>query len=224
MESLVSVIIPVYNVRPYLREALDSVINQTYQNLEIIIVDDGSTDGSGEVCDEYKADSRVRVVHQENQGLSGARNTGLDHMTGEYVAFLDSDDAFHPDMVGTMMEAMLRHGAELAVCGYNTFETEGSLQQAKREACFQFEKEEELTGAEAFQRILEGRIPVYAWNKLYKKTIWRQLRYPEGHVFEDSRVIPYVMEQCERVVVIPRILADYRVRKRALPGSIRPRI
>ncbi len=216
MKPLVSVIIPVYNVRPYLREALDSVINQTYRNLEIIIVDDGSTDGSGVICDEYKKDSRVRVIHQENRGLSGARNTGLDEMTGEYVAFLDPDDALHPDMVEVMMEALLRHGAELAVCGYNTFKTEGSLQQAKRGTCFQFEKEEEYTGAEAFQKVLQGRIPEFAWNKLYKKTIWSQLRYPEDHVYEDIYVIPYGMDYCERTVVIPQILADHRKKK----GSI----
>ena len=90
--ELVSVIIPVYNVQPYLREALDSVIHQTYSNLEIIIIDDGSTDGSGRICDEYaEQDQRIKVIHQENKGLSSTRNAGLDRMTGEIVAFLDSD-------------------------------------------------------------------------------------------------------------------------------------
>ena len=132
MEPLVSVIIPVYNVLPYIREALDSVLHQTWQRLEIFIVDDGSDDGSEAVCDEYRRDDRVIVIHQENRGLSGARNTGLDRMTGEYVAFLDSDDAFHPEMIQRMLEAVRRTGAELAVCGYEIRRSEGRLTGAGR--------------------------------------------------------------------------------------------
>ncbi len=96
MDPLVSVIVPVYNVLPYLQEALDSLIGQTYRELEIILIDDGSTDGSGDVCDEYaERDQRINVIHQENKGLSAARNVGLDEANGDYIAFLDPDDAFH---------------------------------------------------------------------------------------------------------------------------------
>jgi glycosyltransferase involved in cell wall biosynthesis len=98
MVNLVSVIIPVYNVAPFLRESLDSVINQTYTDLEIIIIDDGSTDSSGLICNEYTMDCRVKVVHQSNGGLSVARNIGLDIFRGDYVTFLDPDDVFMPDM------------------------------------------------------------------------------------------------------------------------------
>ena len=102
-DPLVSVIIPVYNVEPYLKEALDSVLDQSYQNLEIILIDDGSTDRSGKICDDYsETDDRIRVIHQENKGLSSARNKGLDLMHGELVAFLDPDDAYHPDYVSAM--------------------------------------------------------------------------------------------------------------------------
>ena len=118
MEPLVSVIIPIYNVRPYLCEALDSVLRQTYRNLEILIIDDGSDDGSEEICDEYgKKDSRITVIHQKNRGLSAARNVGLNRMRGDYIAFLDPDDAFHPDMIRCLMEALQRNEAEIAVCG-----------------------------------------------------------------------------------------------------------
>ena len=126
MEPLVSVIIPVYNVRPYLREALESVLGQTYRNLEILIINDGSNDGSEAVCDEYeKKDPRITVVHQENKGLSTARNVGLNRRTGDYVAFLDPDDAFHPDMIWILMGALRRNGAKIAVCGIISSRTEG---------------------------------------------------------------------------------------------------
>ena len=108
---LVSVIVPVYNVLPYLRESLESVINQTYEDLEIIIVDDGSTDGSDVVCEEYAKDSRVKVIHQKNHGLSAARNVGLDLARGDYIAFLDSDDVYLPDMIQTMVEGIKKSRA-----------------------------------------------------------------------------------------------------------------
>ena len=105
---MISVIVPVYNVEPYLEEAIESVIHQTYTNLEIILVDDGSTDGSGRICDRYqKKDSRIKIIHQENRGLSAARNAGLDICKGGMIAFLDSDDAFCKDMLQKMSDAML---------------------------------------------------------------------------------------------------------------------
>ena len=140
MSPLVSVIVPVFNVLPFLREALDSVIHQTYRNLEILIVDDGSTDGSGEVCDEYLIDPRVRVIHQPHQGLSAARNAALDRMAGalirvkdqvmagEIVAFLDSDDVFFPDAIQTMLSAMQRTDADIVMGGYAYRESKPSAE------------------------------------------------------------------------------------------------
>ena len=143
MEPLVSVIIPVYNVVHYLREAIDSVINQTYKNLEIIIIDDGSTDGSSGVCDQYLSDPRITVIHQENRGLSGARNTGLSAITGEYVAFLDSDDAFYPGMIQTMIMEIKKNNADLAVCGFYAIRTDKQLlhhaNQTHKGFCFREE-------------------------------------------------------------------------------------
>lgn len=104
---MVSVIIPVYNVSMFLHEAIDSVIHQTYQNLEIILIDDGSSDGSEKICDEYKTDRRVKVIHQKNQGLSAARNVGLDIMTGKYVAYLDADDRYLPNMIYEMVNSIV---------------------------------------------------------------------------------------------------------------------
>lgn len=216
MELRVSVIIPVYNVLPFLREALDSVINQTYRALEIIIIDDGSTDGSDAVCDEYQTDSRVKVIHQENHGLSGARNTGLNHVTGDYVAFLDPDDAFCPDMIKIMMDILLNQNADMVTCGYDVYETEGQLTEAKPINCIVPSKDTVLTAAEVLNAMLEGKYSVCVWNKLYKRKILEDLRFPEGHVYEDVYIAPFIIEQCERITVISRALVHHRQRE----GSI----
>lgn len=113
---VISVIIPVYNVAPYLREALNSVVNQTYYSLEILVIDDGSTDGSGSICDEYKTDSRVTVIQQPNRGLSNARNTGLDAATGDFIAFLDPDDAWHLSFIEELFFAIT--DADIVVSRY----------------------------------------------------------------------------------------------------------
>jgi len=216
VEPLISIIIPVYNVLPYLREALDSIIHQTWKKLEIIVVDDGSMDGSGEVCDEYAIDPRVKVIHQENRGLSGARNTGLDHMTGEYVAFLDPDDAFHPEMIERLYDAMYRSGAELALCDYDTFITEGPLTAAKKKESVSFRKEEVLSRQEVLRILAAGKYPMVVWNKLYSGSLWNDLCFPVGLVYEDVRIAPLILEQCSHIIITPQMLVHHRRR----PGSI----
>ncbi|MBR0438369.1 MAG: glycosyltransferase family 2 protein [Clostridia bacterium] len=132
MGSLISVIIPVYNVEVYLEEALQSVRDQTYGNLEIIIIDDGSTDGSGGICERSAAeDPRFRVICQENRGLSAARNRGLDVSTGEYIAFLDPDDAYLPSFMEKMLTAMERDGTDICECRYALCRTEEHMTTPK---------------------------------------------------------------------------------------------
>ena len=127
-EPLVSVIVPVYNVCAYLEESLDSVLRQSHERLEILIVDDGSTDGSGEICERYaEKDPRIRVFRQNNRGLSAARNVGLDNASGEYIAFLDSDDAFHERMIQTLLDVLRLQKADIAVCGVSVHRTEGRM-------------------------------------------------------------------------------------------------
>lgn len=125
-EKLISIIVPVYNVEKYLKECIDSVISQTYKNLEIILVDDGSTDKSGEICDEYsKKDSRIKVIHKENGGLSDARNVALDIAKGEYIGFVDSDDYVEKDMFETLYKLAEEHNTEISsISFYKTLENE----------------------------------------------------------------------------------------------------
>ena len=212
---LVSVIIPVYNVEPYLDEAINSVIQQTYGNLEIIIIDDGSTDGSGKRCDYYAAkDSRIVVFHQENRGLSSARNAGLDHATGEIVSFLDPDDAFRPEMIQTLLQEMLRYQADIAVCGFFNFETEklmtfGADKEAKTESVV-------VDRNEVFLRIVERQIDTAVWNRLYKREVWENLRFPDGHVYEGTFTVFDIFGMARKIVLLDEKLVLHRIR----PGSI----
>ena len=219
MNVKVSVIIPVFNVRPYLREALDSVINQTYRNLEIIIVDDGSTDGSELICDEYKKDPRVKVIHQENRGLSGARNTGLSVMTGEVVSFLDPDDAYCPDMIEKMLKRMQETQADLVSCNWLIYTTTGRMDQSKPVAASRYQ-EEVMTAAQTFNRMTRSQFTWAVWNKLYVRKLWDNVRYPEGRVYEDVLVMPLILEQCGTVAAMKDYLMRYRRRKGSITGTL----
>ena len=216
MEPLVSVIIPVYQVLPYLQESIDSVLHQTYSNLEILIVDDGSTDGSGAVCDEYaKQDARVRVIHQENRGLSCARNAGLDAASGELIAFLDSDDAYMPEMISRLVDALQQAGADIACCGFTRHCTEGKLHRSKM--CSRFQPEEgSLSSAEALHALVDGRLNYSVWNRVYRRSIWQNLRFPAGRNYEDLAVAFELFERAAKTVVLPDLLMMYRIRN----GSI----
>ena len=222
MGPLVSVIVPVYNVLPFLREALDSVIHQTYKNLEIIVLDDGSTDGSGEICDEYLSDPRVIVIHQENRGLGRARNAGLDRMTGEFVAFLDSDDAFAPSMIEKKVDKITRNQADICMCGFRYCRTTGRMDafQDRKPKVFSPGPEQLLSPSEALNRLVRARTgwPV-AWNKLYRQSLWNGIRFPEGCLYEDIQTMCPVFEKCGSILLIPDCLMDYRVRKNSITQS-----
>jgi glycosyltransferase involved in cell wall biosynthesis len=213
-KELITIIIPVYNVYPYLAEAIDSVLRQTYDNLEIIIIDDGSSDGSGQLCDEYaRRDNRVSVVHQENAGLSGARNTGLEMATGAVIAFLDSDDAYHPDCIKIMMSTMVREKVDIVVCDYSLHHTTGKMVQRNRRLN---EEKTIYNRRDALCALADGYIDHHAWGKLYSRKLWEGIRYPVGRVYEDIDTTYRVIDLCDKVCVLSQLL--YLHRKRS--GSI----
>lgn len=203
---LISVIIPVYNVEKYLHRCLDSVIAQTYQNLEIICVDDGSIDDSGKICDQYAVrDARIKVIHQENQGLSAARNKGLDAAEGEYIAFVDSDDYILEDMYKKMLDKLLNYNVDLCVCQWQ-YEFSDGRQVVKKKNIGPT-----IYGRKAsleFARFLyrgnyENGVVVAAWNKLYRRALLDTIRF-EGRIHEDDafngrimakNISVYVMEE-----------------------------
>ena len=216
MEPLVSVIIPVYNVRRYLCESVKSVLRQTYRNFEILLIDDGSDDGSGALCDRLGSrDSRIRVIHRENGGLSAARNTGLAAMTGALVAFLDSDDAYTPDFLRVMVAALTQSGADIAVCRYAICRTDGHMSPAHGECDF-FITDETVSGGEALRRLIGRRINQSVWNKLYRAELFAGLRFPEGICYEDMVLEPYLFARAHSVRTVRSTLVCYRKH----PGSI----
>ncbi len=194
MDDLISVIVPVYNVERYLKRCVDSILNQTYKNLEIILVDDGSTDRSGDICDEYKKiDYRIKVIHQTNRGLSGARNSGIDIAGGKYIGCVDSDDYIHPQMYEKLHELILSTKADMAVCGYRQIYDESfrlyPVGDANIEVHTGFEAMENL-----FHEPFEQIYWVEAWNKLYSRWIFDTIRYPEGVNFEDNYIFHRILD------------------------------
>lgn len=196
METLISVIIPVYNVEAYLARCIDSVLAQTYANLEILLVDDGATDTSGAICDEYAArDSRIRVIHKANGGLSDARNAGLEACRGEYVVFIDSDDYISPLHIQNLWEALSAHDADIAVSDF--------LVSESSDAAFRSEKTQTLcyTTQEALREMFYAKaFSCSACGKLYRKAVFGQVRFPKGMLFEDLYTIPRVTQNASRVV------------------------
>ena len=218
--TLISVIVPVYNVRPYLAEALDSVLNQTYRNIEILIIDDGSTDGSSELCDAYaRKDTRIRVVHQKHGGVSAARNTGFDLMSGDLVASLDSDDAFRPDMLSRMLTAMKENDADIVVCKYGLHNTEGKMHpdaSVDDHAMSVFPPEGSYSKREALSLKCENRISGALWDKLYKAELFRGIRCPVGRNYEDLAVSLPLIGASGRLYILNQRLVMHR----RCPGSI----
>ncbi len=215
--ALVSIIIPVYNVEPYLVEALDSVIHQTYTNLEIIIIDDGSTDGSGKICDDYaKKDNRIRIIHQENKGLSTARNIGLNIMTGEFVAFLDPDDAFHLDYVKKLISRIIQHQADLVMCKFTIHNTEKTMEHGVTDFLKPAIQSGIYNRIQMINALFDGYANYAVWNKLFRRELWTYIRFPDGHVHEDREPLFKIINQCIKIIIIDEPL--YLHRKR--PGSI----
>ncbi|MGN0251603.1 MAG: glycosyltransferase family 2 protein [Oliverpabstia sp.] len=209
MNEIVSVIIPVYNGKRFLKECIDTVLEQTYQNLEIILIDDGSTDDSPGICDTYALkDNRIKVIHQRNQGVAVARNTGLENATGEYIVFIDSDDFINKRMIEKLYIVLKETNADMSICNFKYVSENGNEIDIKQTAI----KNEELCAEGIIDKLFQENNCGYivAWNKMYKKELWRQIQYPIGLVHEDEAVIHRLFAECKKVVTIPDELYYYR--------------
>ena len=218
-EVSISIIVPVYKVEAYLRKCVDSILAQTYTNLEIILVDDGSPDNCPQMCDEYKAlDSRIVVIHQQNGGLSAARNAGLDIATGSYIMFVDSDDYIAPDMCEKLYQLLIRDGSDLAICSLECIYEPG-CGMSSDETVKKGLKSELLTTQQALEKVCESWFFVVAWNKLYKKDLFAHYRFPVGRIHEDEFAVHHIFAQCQRISVTEERLYYYLRRADSITGQ-----
>ncbi len=215
--DLISVIVPVYNVASYLRRCVDSILGQTYENLEIILVDDGATDNSGAICDAYAAkDFRVQVIHKPNGGLSSARNAGIDAARGEYLAFVDSDDWLEPETYAYLLGLIRKYNVKLSYTGrYDVQEETG-----ERVVGLCPKTEEKIPARELVGRIfLWDNVDSAAWDKLYHRDLFGNHRYPEGKICEDVPVTYRVILETDYVAVGNRPMYNYYHRSGSITQS-----
>ena len=213
----VSIIVPVYQVENYIRQCIDSILVQTFTDFELILVDDGSKDRSGKICDEYAVlDQRVKVIHKENGGLSDARNCGMDQAVGNYFMFVDSDDYIAPTMLEYLYKALMNKEADIAVCNFLHFFEE----DRKRDFSTNIQSEV-LSGAEIFYSRKNERVYgiwTVAWNKLYKRETLGNVRFRFGKYHEDEFWANDIYQMDIKVVTIPECLYYYRQRDNSIMG------
>lgn len=219
-KPLISVIIPVYKVEDYLHQCVDSILGQTYQNLEVILVDDGSPDGCGAICDAYKAqDSRVKVIHKENGGISSSRNAGLAAVTGELIAFVDGDDFVEANLyerLYTQMEADPRLDVVYSACTRYPF-------QDKLLHMDFYPTGTVITGEEMARNMVGDVVTSHMWLGLYKKSCWEDIVFPEGRTYEDVAMTYRAFLKARYVGFVQEPLYIYRVNDTSITKTVQPR-
>ena len=216
MDSLISVIVPIYNVEKYLDKCVDSIINQTYKNLEIILVDDGSPDNCPQMCDDYaKKDSRIRVVHKENGGLSDARNAGMKVATGEYISFIDSDDYISLDFYETLFQTMIDNDSDIVECSVVKFYEDNNFDEYNDDLkVTNYETVDALDGL-----ISENPFKQHVWNKLYKSSVALDIPYAVGKLNEDEFWTYQVFGKAKKVTRINKTMYYYFQRNGSIMGN-----
>lgn len=213
--DLISIIVPIYKVEPYLNKCVQSIVDQTYENLEIILVDDGSPDNCPAICDAWAAkDSRVKVIHKENGGLSDARNAGLAIAKGDYVAFVDSDDYIEPAFIADLHAALSRTGADIAECGVSYVDESGNVLRHRPAA-----PERELDRIGALRKlVLEEGVYQTVWNKLYRREMIDGILFEKGKYHEDDFWTYQVFDRMEKLVLVDKPLYNYLQRGGSIIG------
>lgn len=217
--ELISVVVPIYGVEKYLKRCLDSILRQSYTNLEIILVDDGSPDACGKICDEYQLkDQRISTVHQDNKGLSGARNTGLEHSSGKFIIFIDSDDFIEDKMIEILYQNIKETDSDVSICGYYQVK-ENEIDQIHKDSSPHVVRT--LSRKECLEQLLyhKSGIDIVTWNKLYKTRLFDNVRFPQGKIYEDFATIPFAIHKASRVCVTTEKLYYYIQREGSINAS-----
>ena len=207
MSNIISIIVPIYKVEKYLDRCINSILNQTFKNFELILVDDGSPDRCGDICEEYaKKDKRIKVIHKENGGLSDARNAGLDIATGKFVGFIDSDDFIHKDMYMILYDAIVKSKSDISQCKFKYFSKEDELNKN----IINDGKYKIYNNIDAIEGIMDNKnLNTNVWNKLYKRELFREIRFPKGKIHEDEFVTYKVFYRAKTVSYVNKELYYY---------------
>ena len=214
---MISIIVPVYNASQYLYRCIESILNQTYKDFELILVDDGSTDESYEICKKYaNEDDRIRVFHKENGGQSSARNLGLDFATGEYISFIDSDDWIHPQMLEILYKAVTDFDAQMSCCDFRPIKNVNDLEKIEYEN-LQYEQDiknlcqvlSKETIFSDYRRNYIYKLQPSVCNKLIKRRIFDDIRFCEGMIYEDEHILMYIVDKISKCVIIDTQLYYY---------------
>lgn len=218
MTDLISIIVPVYNVEKYLDKCINSIVSQTYKNLEIVLVDDESHDNCPEICDKWsEKDKRIKVIHKKNGGVSSARNEGLKNATGSIIGFVDSDDYVEPDMIMNLYNNYVKFGADISVCSYNDEYLNGKIKPGKRfnEKIKVIEKKEAIENL-----ILEQNISNHLWNKIYNRNLFEGIFFPDGKKMEDLSIMYLLFEKSNRIVIDNYVGYHYLQHNGSIMGNI----
>ena len=217
-EALISIIVPVYNVEMYLSACLDSIINQSYRNLEIIVINDGSTDMSLQIAESYSAkDDRVKVYSYENAGLSEARNRGISVATGEYITYVDSDDQLYPEALKILYKTILKEKADIVQGETIRGRVYEKIEPKVNYKVLRFNAQEAISDV-LYQKIL---LPS-AWGKLYRRELFNDLQFEKGILYEDLNIFYLIFEKCKRIVWIGCPVYFYRINEESITGAWKP--
>ncbi|MGP4106337.1 glycosyltransferase family 2 protein [Virgibacillus sp. L01] len=219
MSPKISIIVPIYKVEQYINKCIDSILAQTFTDFELILVNDGSPDICGEICDSYsEADSRIKVIHKGNGGLSDARNAGINVSEGEYIGFVDSDDYIHEKMYETMLNNALTYSSDVVICDFFDVNENESTNKLNLDEKYQLMH---LTNLEALEQLYKSKpgIYVYAWNKLYKKHLFNNIRFDKGRIYEDEFITHKILFKSNLITYISCCLYYYVKRTDSILNS-----
>lgn len=211
----ISVIVPIYNTEKYLARCIESILCQTYTNLEIILVDDGSTDKSGDICDFYaRKDNRVKVVHKENGGAAAARNFALNMVTGQYIGFVDSDDTVEKDFFELLYDLICQYDADISMVAYREIEMGEKIAKLKDKSLIVMNQKQAVK-----ELLFDRKIQNYVWNKLYKRKLFQGVYFPIGVIYEDISVMYDLIRKIEKLVYLPESKYNYYIRKDSIVNT-----
>lgn len=220
--NLVSIIVPVYNVEKWLEQCVNSILAQTYKNFELILVDDGSTDNSGFICDSLaNSDNRIKVFHKQNGGLSSARNYGLSHAGGGYIVFVDSDDMISPTLLESCLENISRTGSDIVEYQYSSIDEKGNPHPYSG-SLNDFQRDMRLSADDALRLLFKGNIEPYAWAFMAKRSLYENpvvIRFPEGKIFEDAATTYKLFARANQISLLTEKLYLYRQRSNSIMHS-----